>query len=109
MPICAFTEQALMVMPDWSLVVTTFSRQSWLLLQRMATSVTSMVILWIPREIPQTCVCRVHAMIRRGPSFRYFTGVHSRGFERNRPQGRQQGMSGLFCRFVDLPLRRRLA
>src|SRR5262245_8307470 len=29
-------------MPDCSLVVTTFSRQSWLLLQRMATRVTSM-------------------------------------------------------------------
>jgi hypothetical protein len=28
-------------MPDWSLVVTTFSRQSWLL-QRTATRVTSM-------------------------------------------------------------------
>jgi hypothetical protein len=42
MPICALTEQAVMVMPDRSLVVTTFSRQSWLL-QRMATSVTSML------------------------------------------------------------------
>src|SRR5882724_7255900 len=42
MPICALTAQALMVMPDWSLVVTTFSRQSWLL-QRTATRVMSMV------------------------------------------------------------------
>src|SRR5882724_13378825 len=50
MPICALTAQALMVMPDWSLVVTTFSRQSWLL-QRTATRVTSMVT-FVDKEYP---------------------------------------------------------
>src|SRR5258708_227523 len=42
MPICAFTVQAAMVIPDCSLLVTTFSRQSWPL-QRTATRVTSMM------------------------------------------------------------------
>ena len=44
------TAQALMVMPDWSLVVTTFSRQSWLL-QRTATRVTSMAT-FVDKENP---------------------------------------------------------
>src|SRR5216684_3316182 len=42
MPICALTWQAVIVMPDCSLVVTTFSKHSWPL-QRIATRVTSIV------------------------------------------------------------------
>src|SRR5580704_13878388 len=42
MPICPWTAQAVMVIPDCSLLVTTFSRHSWPL-QRTATRVTSMV------------------------------------------------------------------
>ena len=42
MPICPLIWQAVMVMPDCSLVVTTFSKQSWPL-QRTATRVMSMV------------------------------------------------------------------
>src|SRR5689334_9359957 len=51
-----------MVMPDWSLVVTTFSRQSWLL-QRTATRVTSMAT-FVDKGISNSfSQCRVHANI----------------------------------------------
>ena len=42
MPICPLIAQDAIVIPDISLLVTTFSRQSWPL-QRIATRVTSMV------------------------------------------------------------------
>src|ERR1700757_5085038 len=59
MPIWAVVEQAAIVMPDCSELVTTFSRQSCPL-QRTATRVTSMATFSDGREPEQTS-CRVHA------------------------------------------------
>src|SRR5712691_10713469 len=73
MPICALIAQAVMVMPDCSLVVTIFSRQSWPL-QRRATRVTSMVT-FMDEECPVRLThagfmpARLHAYLRE------FTGV----------------------------------
>jgi hypothetical protein len=44
MPICAFTAHEVIVIPDISLLVTTFSMQTWPL-QSSATRVTSTVFL----------------------------------------------------------------
>src|ERR1700682_5565605 len=66
MPICALTEQAAMVIPDCSLLVTTFSRQSWPL-QSTATRGTSMVS-FVDGELPGwLSLCRVHATNRWAP------------------------------------------
>src|ERR1700752_3066457 len=73
MPIWAVVEQAAIVMPDCSELVTTFSRQSCPL-QRTATRGTSMVSFLDDREPDQTS-CRVHANTelrysgRRNPRF----------------------------------------
>src|SRR6185312_14984193 len=56
-----------MVMPDWSLVVTTFSRQSWLL-QRTATSVTSMAT-FADKEIQFVQPMQSSCQYRCTPSF----------------------------------------
>jgi hypothetical protein len=72
MPICPLIAQDAMVMPDCSLLVTTFSIQSWPL-QRMATRVTSMVafIAWKNTRLLSTLQGLCQPGLRR---FRKFTG-----------------------------------
>src|SRR5258707_14082644 len=81
-----------MVMPDWSLVVTTFSRQSWLL-QRTATRVTSMAT-FVDKEYPIRSAsfnqCRVHANI----GARRFFGPPLREFDLKK---RNPSVAVLFC------------